>query len=99
MKHKKRKGMLLYVDDLNVGDYIAVHSMKGDPNHKEILGIALKVKAVELPFVLGQPVMNSKHPPVTLDVRYMDLMRVSEEYARAQASSDPIMSIPVEEGH
>ena len=37
--------------------------------------------------------------PVTLDVRYMEFMRVSEEYARAQASCDPILSIPVEEVH
>jgi hypothetical protein len=43
-------------------------------------GLPLKVKAICLPFVVVKPF---KSPPITLDVRSVELVELSAEYVRA----------------
>lgn len=88
----KHKGMILATDDITVGDWIAVYKIKESDTPQPIYGQAMKVTAINLPFVLGKLAVEPRHPPVTLDVRYLDLMRVNEDYAKAQgdgASRNP----------
>jgi hypothetical protein len=83
-KAKKHRGLFLHPDDMEVGQICAVHSMKLHNNPSPIFGEALQITAIQLPFVLAQPLAYALQPPVTLDVRYMNMMPVSNEYADAQ---------------
>jgi hypothetical protein len=80
----KRKGLLLAPDDLMVGKFIAVHSLKRSSQPLAYFGHAGEVIAINLPFVIVRPVGG--HAPATLDVRYVNLMRVTDDYVRAQAA-------------
>jgi hypothetical protein len=83
-----KKGLLVQADDLAVGKHYAVHGLKNDPAETHpIFGQAFKLKAVNLPFVVGKLVSDPAHPPVTFDVRYLDFMRVTPDYVKAQAPS------------
>lgn len=80
-KHKK-KGLLLAPDDLTIGKYVAVHSVKGSDQAFPFLGHAAEIRAINLPFVVVKPV---GHPEMdTLDVRFLNLMPVTEEFVKAQ---------------
>lgn len=80
----KRYG-LLPDDDLAKGQYVCVHSLKGNPEALvPIMGQSLLVKAVCRPFFLGQMLSDPDRPIVTLDLRHLNLMRVTKEYVEAQ---------------
>jgi hypothetical protein len=83
MKNRKRKGLLLAPDDLTVGKYIAIHSLKGSSRPWPYFGHASEVMAINLPFVVVRPVGD--HDPATVDVRNVNLMPVTDDYVRAQA--------------
>ena len=86
--HAKRKGCFLQPDDLEAGQLICVHSCTdGDRVAGE--GMALKVLAVQLPFVVVKPLGNPCWQPCTFNVADYRLMRVSEEFARAQQEVEP----------
>jgi hypothetical protein len=89
--HETRaSGVVLRPDDLEVGQYVALYSFKPAPNKPSPFhGQAVRVKAINLPYVVGQPTTDPSHAPVTLDVRFMNLMRVTEEFAMAQAIMTP----------
>jgi hypothetical protein len=90
----ERKSSILAPDDLEVGGLYTVHSLKGSDQPIPIAGLAFRVTAINLPFFVAR-LANPTVPPVTLDVRYLDFMRVSEEYAKAQAGADqPESPIP-----
>lgn len=82
--HRKKKGLLLAADDLEVGKHIAVHSVKWTKDPMPFFGVASEVKAINLPFVIVQPVGSTE--TATLDVRYLNLMPVTDEFVRAQQS-------------
>jgi hypothetical protein len=79
---KKRKGLFLYPDDLEVGKYVAVHSVKGSNDPMPFFGVASEVRAINLPFMVVQPV-GSKDT-ATVDVRYLNFMPVTKEFVEAQ---------------
>ena len=81
LNHKK-KGLLLAVDDLEVGKYVAIHSVKGSNQAFPFFGHAGVIRAINLPFVVVKPVGNPELD--TLDVRYLNLMPVTDDFVRAQ---------------
>ena len=87
MKKRKRKGLLLAPDDLTVGRFVAVHSAKGSNVQLAFAGIASEVMAVNLPFVVLRPAAGQE--TVTFDVRYYNLMAVTDHFVRAQAPQQP----------
>ncbi len=87
-KNAGRKGLLVQPADLAVGKHYAVHGLKHSPAETHpIFGQAFKIKAMNLPFVVGKVVSDPSHPPVTFDVRYLDLMRVTPDFVKAQKPS------------
>jgi hypothetical protein len=84
MKRKrKKKGLLLAPDDLEVGRFIAVHSTKGSNRPLPFFGLAAEVKAINLPFLVVRMVGTDEI--VTIDVRLLNIMPVTREFAHAQA--------------
>jgi hypothetical protein len=88
MDNLPRKSLFLYPDDLERGQYICVHS-RTDSQYFAGEGLALKVLAVSLPFVVVKPLWNRFHPPWTFNVADYRLMKVSEEFAQAQQEVEP----------
>jgi hypothetical protein len=86
MKKRKRKSLLLAPDDLEIGKYVAVHSIKGTKHTLPFFGQAAQITAINLPFVVAKPV--SDNGIATIDLRYLNLMPVSEEYVKAQTPQD-----------
>lgn len=80
--NRRKKGLLLAADDLEVGKYVAVHSAKESNDPLPFFGVAAEVRAINLPFVVVQPV--GCKDTATVDVRYLNLMPVTEEFVRAQ---------------
>ena len=83
-RNSKRKGLLLAPDDLMVGQFIAVHSLKGSSQPMPYFGHASEVMAINLPFVVVRSV--GVNAPATVDVRYVNLMPVTDDYVRALAA-------------
>lgn len=81
-KTKRRKGLLLVPDDLAVGAFVAVHSLKRKDDPCYCLGLAGVIRAINLPFVVVQLVCNGNVD--TLDVRRHNLMPVTDDFAQAQ---------------
>lgn len=75
---------ILQQDDMNVGDYVTIHSCKHHNEPVSIGGLALKVLAIEAPYMVTKVIQDPNHPPITLDLRHLNLQRVSEAYAKAQ---------------
>ena len=87
MKKRKRKGLLLAPDDLAVGRFVAVHSLKGVivtevAGPLALFGDAAVITAINLPFVVARFVASNNI--VTLDVRHINLMPVTDDFVRAQ---------------
>lgn len=82
MNKRKRNGLLLAPDDLEVGKFVAVHSVKGSDQPLPFFGIASEIRAIDLPFVVVKPV--SSNETATVDVRYLNLMPVTDEFVQAQ---------------
>jgi hypothetical protein len=83
-----KKTSFLYPDDLERGQYICVHS-RTDGEYFPGEGLALKVLAMHLPFVVVKPLWNQFHPPWTFNVADYRLIKVSEEFAHAQQAVEP----------
>lgn len=83
MKRKKR-GLLICADDLAANTICTIHD--GDEMYKFLLGDAMRIKAINLPFVVVKLLSRSDAPPITLDVRMCNLMPVTEDFVAAQAS-------------
>jgi hypothetical protein len=80
--------LLTAPDDLQVGRFYAVYGIKND--HAEthpIVGQSFRLTAMDLPYLMGELVSDPAHPALAFDVRYLDLMRVTPDYVRAQAPS------------
>jgi hypothetical protein len=76
---------MLAEDDLEVGQHVCVYGLKRAPNESApILGQSLEVKAICLPYFVGQLLSDSTKPTLTLDCRFLHLMRVTNEFVAAQ---------------
>ena len=82
---RKTIGVMLAEDDLEVGQYVCVYNLKKTPNEgAPIMGQSLHIKAICLPYFVGQLLSDPSEPVLTLDCRYLNLMRVSKEFVEAQ---------------
>jgi hypothetical protein len=87
MKGKKprRTGLIVEPDDMDVGLFFAVHSTKdGSEYPLPIAGMAFRVTAINLPFLVGNLVCDPVHPPVTFDTRYFRFQKVTNDFILAQ---------------
>ncbi len=85
----RKNGLLVQPDDLEIGHYYAVHGLRNDPEHPvPVAGMAFRVKAMNLPFVIGQIVAEPSQPAITFDVRFLSFMRVSQEFVDAQRPAE-----------
>jgi hypothetical protein len=81
----KKQGMILVEDDLEVGQEVCVYGLKQYPQESApIMGQALQVKAICLPYFVGQLLSDPTQPILTLDCRFLHLMRVTKEFVDAQ---------------
>ncbi len=75
----------LYEDDLEVGQYVCVFNLKREPQDAvPIMGQSILIKAVCLPYFVGQLLSDSSEPILTLDCRFLNMMRVTKEFVDAQ---------------
>ena len=97
-------GVRLAEDDLTVGDYVCVLSLKKQPNQgAPIMWQSMHVKAICLPYFVAQLLSDPQEPTLTLDCRYLNLMRVDEAFVKAQREGAkgeqmppdmPLMAVP-----
>jgi len=89
MKTKRkagRAGMLVQPDDFAIGDFYAIYGLKHETEEPlQIAGMAFKLLALNLPFMVGKLAHDPAHPPLTFDTRFLNVMRVSDDYVKAQA--------------
>ncbi len=88
----KKKGLLLQADDLEVGRLVTIHHWRDRRSCG--LGHAYRLKALNLPYVVVQPLGGENRRPIILDLRQVCLMPISEEFADAQALTPPASSPP-----
>lgn len=84
-----KKSLFLYPDDLEPGQLLCIHSRSDDEDFPGA-GHALKVLAVQLPFVVVKPLGNPCYPPAIFNVADFRLMKISEQFARAQDPEPPL---------
>lgn len=82
-KHRK-PGLIVHEDDLSVGQWYAVFGLKnGSPQPVGIAGMAFRIVAMNLPFMIGRLAADPANP-VTFDTRCLAFMRVSDDFVMAQ---------------
>jgi len=81
---RKRVGVMLAEDDLEVGQYVCVYNLKKTEDGAPIMGQSLHIQAICLPYFVGKLLSDPSEPVLTLDCRYLNLMRVTEEFVKAQ---------------
>lgn len=89
-KESRRNGLFVQADDLEVGKYYAVHGEKDCPDQPlPVAGMAFKVLAMNFPFIVGKLACDpANQPSVTFDVRFLNFMKVSDDYVQAQRPAD-----------
>jgi hypothetical protein len=84
-ERRTMKGAILAEDDLEVGQHVCVYGLKRAPDEgAPIFGQSFEVKAICLPYIVGQLLSDATKPTLTLDCRYLHLMRVTKEFVEAQ---------------
>jgi hypothetical protein len=84
-KKPHRTGLIVQPDDLTVNEWYAVYSLKRDSEEPaQISGMAFKLLAMNLPFIVGKLAYDPAHPPLTFDARYVNFMRATPDYVQAQ---------------
>lgn len=98
---RRKSASRLAADDLSVGDYVCVLHIKGHPEGGPIMGQALQVKAICVPYFVAQLLSDPSEPTLTLDFRYLNLMRVTKEFvdaqqagAKSQQQEEPMPMMP-----
>jgi hypothetical protein len=81
---RKTVGVMLAEDDLEVGQFVCVYNLKRTDEGAPIMGQSLQVKAICLPFFVGQLLSDPSEPVLTLDCRFLNLMKVTPEFVQAQ---------------
>lgn len=87
-----KHGGLVREDDLEKNQLLCVHSIKGTTEAAPIMGQALLVTAICLPFFTAKLVSNPQEV-LTLDCRSVNLMRVTRDFAEAQKHLDPDLKL------
>ena len=83
-KGRRRNGLIVVADDLHNGLLVTIHHWRD--RREWGMGVALRIEAINLPYVVAQPLNDAEARPAILDLRRLRLMRISEEFARAQTS-------------
>lgn len=81
---KKIGGIMLAEDDLEVGQYVCVYNLKRTDEGAPIMGQSLQIKAICLPYFVGQLLSDPSEPILTLDCRFLNMMRVTPAFVKAQ---------------
>ena len=76
--------IILREDDLQIGQTICIHGLKNSDEPTQLMGQAMKIQAICLPFVVCKPYAECL-TSLTLDFRYLNLMKVSKEFPEVQA--------------
>jgi hypothetical protein len=84
-RDRRRNGLLLAADDLHAGALLTIHHWRD--GREWGLGVAFRLDAINLPYLVVRPLNDAEARPAILDLRRVRLMRISEEYARAQAGA------------
>lgn len=84
----KKKGLVCQSDDFSVGDTYCVLGLKRSKRPIPIAGQAFKIVAINLPFIVVDLATFQPHPPVTIDTRFVNLMKVDRGFALAQIGQD-----------
>jgi hypothetical protein len=89
-KQIRRRGTVVQPDDLEIGEFYAVYGLKRDSQEPvQISGMAFKLLAFNLPFVVGKLAYDPALTPLTFDARFVTFMRVTQEYVQAQRPETP----------
>ncbi len=83
-RQRRRNGLILAADDLQKGLLVTIHHWRD--RREWGMGVALRIDAINLPYVVAQPLNDAEARAAILDLRRLRLMRVTEEFARAQAN-------------
>jgi hypothetical protein len=87
-KKAKSRGLIVQPDDLEVGQWYAVYGSKDDPDEPiQVSGMAFRLMAMNLPFVVGR-LVSRPNPPLTFDNRFLTFMKVSDDYVQAQQPAE-----------
>lgn len=81
---RKTVGIMLAEDDLEVGQYVCVYNLKRTEEGAPIMGQSLQIKAICLPYFVGQLLSDPSEPVLTLDCRFLNMMKVTPEFVKAQ---------------
>lgn len=90
MKNPKKHRMsgLIVQADLEMGQFYTVLGLKnGSREPVPIAGMGFRIVAMNLPFVIGRLASNPSYT-VTFDTRYLNFMRVSDEFMLAQRPTE-----------
>lgn len=89
MKRQRSKGLMVQPDDLQVGNFYAVYGKKSDASEPiQISGLAFRLTALNLPFLVGKLACDPAHAPITFDARFLNFMKVSDEFVMAQRPAE-----------
>lgn len=80
----KKKGLICTPDDFTVGETYCVLGLKRSKRPIPIAGQAFKIVAMNLPFIVVELATVNQNPPVTIDTRFVNLMKVDRSFALAQ---------------
>ena len=82
------RGLTPAPDDLTTGEFYAVVGCKClHDNPIPIAGLAFQATAINMPFLVGKMVGDPSDPPVTFDLRFLNLMKVDDDFVKAQMPS------------
>lgn len=88
------RGLVVQPDDLEIGRHYAVYGLKRNPTAPvPISGMAFKLLAMNLPFVVGKLASEPAQGPVTFDARFLSFMKVTEDFVNAQRPDPSAPSI------
>ncbi len=77
------RSSILQADDMNVGDWITIHSLNGSDYHHPDCGVAFQISGINLPFLMIKPAYNINRNCV-MDTRLFNLMRLNDEFVQLQ---------------
>lgn len=87
-KKHRTSGLIVQPDDLEMGQFYTVLGLKNASMEPvPIAGMGFRIVAMNLPFVIGRLASNPTNT-VTFDARYLNFMRVSDDFVLAQRPTD-----------
>lgn len=87
-------GTILAEDDMEVGQYVCIYNLKNNNECAPIMGQALHILALCLPYIVAQILSDPALPVVTVDCRYLNFMRVTPEFVKAQQEGATMVKLP-----